>query len=169
MNETLLAYSQGIYNSDRELKRLYEYIKNYEEPTILIFLGDHLPYLYTEDNKNVIDTLEYFNTDDELLNDYRKYNTQALILSNYDISDMNINNYSGLDLLLNNIINQLDIKNEKYYEWINTTKDILAASNKKISLDEDGNIYSTNKINGKMKEIYTLKELMQYKFFIKNN
>ena len=112
---------------------------------------------------------KYFNTDDELLNDYRKYNTQALILSNYDISDMNINNYSGLDLLLNNIINQLDIKNEKYYEWINTTKDILVASNKKISLDEEGNIYSTNKINGKMKEIYTLKELMQYKFFIKNN
>ena len=167
MNDTLLAYSQGIYNSDKALGKLYEYINNYNEPTILLFLGDHLPYLYTSDYQNVINHLDYFNTNDELLNVYRKYNTQCLILSNYDIKNMNISEYSGVDVLLNSKVNKLDIKNEKYYEWLDTTKNILSASNRSISLDENGKIYSTNDITEKMKEIYNAKELMQYKFFIK--
>lgn len=167
MNETILAYSQGIYNSDKELKRLYEYINNYKEPTIMIFLGDHLPYLYTSNHKNVIDNLEYFNTDDELLNEYRKYNTQALILSNYNIENMNISEYSGVDLLLNSIVNQLDIENEQYYKWLDTTKENLAASNTNVSLDSNGEKYFTNQITSKLKETYDIKKLMQYKFFMK--
>ncbi len=167
MNETILAYSQGIYNSDKELGRLYEYVNNYGEPTILVFLGDHLPYLYTSNSENVIDNLEYFNTDDILLNEYRKYNTQALILANYDIENMDIAEYSGVDLLLTSIVNQLDIENDKYYNWLDTTKEDLPASNARISLDRNGKIYFTNEITGKMKGTYKLKELMQYKFFVK--
>ena len=167
MNDTLLAYAQGIYNSDKALGKLYEYINNYNEPTILLFLGDHLPYLYTSDYQNVINHLDYFNTNDELLNEYRKYNTQCLILSNYDIENMNTSEYGGVDVLLNSIVNNLDIKNEKYYEWLDTTKNILSGSNRSISLDENGKNYSTNDITGEMKEIYDTKELMQYKFFMK--
>ena len=166
MNNTILSYAQGVYDADKQLNRLYEYIKSYEEPTILIFLGDHLPYLYTQTGVNVLDYLSYFNTNDELENLYRKYNTQTLVLSNYNIEKEKIPNCLSNYLLLTYIINNLDIKISDYYKWLYSTTDYLPASNSYVSIDGSGNKYSTEKIEGRIKEIYDLRENMQYKFFI---
>lgn len=166
-NISLRAYSQSIYNTDKALGKLYEFVKEYDEPTIILFLGDHLPYLYTSQNHNVINDLQYFNTDNELLNYYRKYNTQGLLLANFDISEVEVPEYSGVDLVFANLINQMDIKNTDYYRWLNSTKDILTASNRYISLDKNGNRYYTDELKDKMKEIYNLKNNMQYRLFIK--
>lgn len=167
-NITLRAYSQSIYNTDKELDRLYNYIKEYDEPTMILFLGDHLPYLYTaSDNTNLIDKLEYFNTDDELLNYYRKYNTQCLILANFDMSNIEFPEYSGVDLLFPYLINKMDIENIDYYKWLNSTRNDLCASNRYISLDKEGNRYYTNNLKDEMKNIYDIKNKMQYMFFIK--
>ena len=38
-------YLSGIKNSNEALYELVEYLNNYDEPTILIFFGDHNPYL----------------------------------------------------------------------------------------------------------------------------
>ncbi len=170
MNTVLKSYAQGIYNADIQLKRLYDYIQDYEDPTIIIFLGDHLPFLDTPEQENVIDSLEYFNTEDTLLNNYRLYNTQALLLSNFDIKGIDIPEYLGTDLLIDSLINHLDLdftENGNYYKWLYSTKDLLPASNKIVSLDKDGKLYSTNDLQGEMKELYDTKDLMQYKFFIK--
>ncbi len=166
-NISLRAYSQSIYNTDKQLGKLYEFVKEYEDPTIILFLGDHLPYLYTSNKYNVINDLEYFNTDDELLNYYRKYNTQGLLLANFDISEVEVPEYLGVDLVFANLINQMDIENINYYKWLNSTKDILTASNRYISLDKKGNRYYTDELKGEMKRIYNLKNNMQYMFFMK--
>lgn len=167
MNNTLLAYVQGVYDADKQLGRLYEYIKEYNEPTVLIFLGDHLPYLYTEKGKNVIDYLDYFNTSEELESTYRKYNTQALILSNYDIDWEEVPQCLSNNLLLTYIINQMNIDISDYYKWLYSTINDLPASNTEIGLDKYGNKYNINNFDSKMQEIYHLKEMMQYKFFVK--
>ena len=167
MNDTVLAYAQGIRNSDEQLGKLYEYIESLDEPTILIFLGDHLPFLYTEDAQNVIFKLDYFNTDDELLNKYRLYNSKALILSNYE-NNLSIPNYIGTDQLLNCIVNQLDVDVEPYYKWLYNTIDILPGINKNIAIDKQGNLYNPNELPKEMNRIYKDRNLMQYKFFINN-
>ena len=41
----LANYTQGIHLSDRALGRLVEHLKTLDEPTILMFFGDHLPML----------------------------------------------------------------------------------------------------------------------------
>lgn len=166
INNTLLSYSQGIYDADKQLNRLYEYIQEYDEPTIIIFLGDHLPYLYTKKGENVLDKLNYFNTQDELENYYRKYNTQALILSNYETELEEIPDCVSDDLLLVYIINQMNIQISDYYKWLYTTINKLPASNKYISLDSMGNKYFTKNLDGEMLEMYKIKQKMQYKFFI---
>ena len=167
MNSVLKSYAQGIYNADIQLQKLYDYIKNYDEPTIIIFLGDHLPYLDTADKENVIDCLDYFNTDDDLLNNYRLYNTQALMLSNFNM-DLDLPEYLGTDVLFDYLANYLDIEleNSSYYKWLLESTRVLPASNKYVSLDADGNLYRTNELDGEMKELYNTKELMQYKFFV---
>ena len=167
MNDTVLSYAQGIYNSDYQLGRLYEFIENFDEPTILIFLGDHLPFMYTEDGKNVIFELDYFNTDDELLNNYRLYNSQALILSNYE-EEIELPEYIGTDLLLNYVVNQLEVEVEPYYKWLYNTTEVLPGINKYISFDKEGNLYAPTELTKEMNEVYENRKLMQYKLFINN-
>ena len=45
----ILSYAQGVYDTNIQIQRLYEEIQNIEEPTIVVVLGDHLPYLYNSD------------------------------------------------------------------------------------------------------------------------
>ena len=167
MTNALLSYAQGCYDADRELGRLYEYIMNYDEPTILVFFGDHLPFVPdTETQEDTMNYLKYFNTDDELLNTYRKYNTQGVIVANFDLGDTSKWNYLSADMILTNIINNMDIEISDYYKWLDTTSDILPASNRLVSCDTEGNLYWTEKLEGEMKEVLNLRENMQYKVLI---
>lgn len=167
VNDTLLSYSQGIYNADQQLGVLYEFIQSTDEPTILLFLGDHLPYLYTADGDNVVDKLEYFNTENELENNYRLYNPQALVLTNYDC-ELEIPEYLGTDMLLNCIVNQLDLELEPYYEWLYDITDVLPGINRNIAFDKEGKLYSPQEITQEMQKVYETKRAMQYKLFIDN-
>lgn len=164
--EILLSYGQGVYDADKMLKKVYDYIKTIDSNTIVIFFGDHLPYLRTLNNDKILNKLDYFNTNNELTNLYRKYNTQALILSNYDLK-LNINNYLSTDNLLLSIINQMDINVSDYYKLLYSTIDYLPAYNKFISIDKEGNIKYTNSLQGKEKEVYELKNSLTYKYYIK--
>lgn len=167
VNDTLLSYSQGIYNADQQLGVLYEFIQSTDEPTILLFLGDHLPYLYTPDGENVIDELKYFNTENELENNYRLYNPQALILTNYDC-ELEIPDYLGTDMLLNCVVNQLDLELEPYYKWLYEVTSDLPGSNRNIAFDKDGKLYNPQEITEEMQEVYDTRRAMQYKLFIDN-
>ncbi len=165
-NKTILSYAQGIYDASKQVNRLYQYIKNYDEPTMIIFLGDHLPYLYTEEGQNVIDHLSYFNTDDDTENIFRKYNTEAFIVANYDIDYSNVPKYFSDDMLLTYIINQMDIDVDKYYKYLYSTINLLPAVNKFIVMDSNGNKYNLTDMNEQMKMVYEHKEKMQYRLFI---
>ncbi len=165
MNGTIISYAQGVYDADQQLGRLYEYIQTINEPTIIVFFGDHLPYLNTEDGQDILQKLQYFNTEDELLNTYRKYSTEALILANFDINKEK--GYLGADLLGTYVLNKMDINISDYYKWLYTTKDEISGANWKITVDKQGEIYNTNLLEDKMKKAYELRRNIQYKYFIK--
>lgn len=167
MNDTMLSYAQGIYDADKQLGRLYEYIQTIDEPTIIVFYGDHLPYLNTVNGENVFDALKYFNTNNELINEYRKYNTQALILSNFETEKENETKYIGPDLLSAYILNNMNINISSYYKWLYTTRKDIPAANWKIAIDNEGNIYNTNEMKDDMYRLYKLRRNIQYKYFIK--
>lgn len=165
MEDTLTSYAQGIYDADKQLNRLYEYIKTLQEPTIIVFYGDHLPYLSTAKGEDIMEKLEYFNTQDKLKNYYRKYNTQSLILANFNIEENEIN-YIGPDLLSVYILNKMDINLSNYYKWLNNIKDTIGAQNHTVTVDNKGNLYYTNQLKGNIKQIYGIRKKVQYKYFI---
>ena len=166
INETLLSYAQGIYDMDMQLKRLYDYIQDLEEPTMIVFFGDHLPYLKTASGENIVDSLEYFNTNNELLNIYRKYNTQALILSNFEM-EYEKRGYLSPDLLGAYILNKMDIDVSQYYKWLINYIDIIPASNWYVTMDNNEKLYYTDELEGTLKEKYNLREYIQYYHFIR--
>lgn len=163
--EVILSYTEGINDSSIELKRLYDYIKTLDKKTIIIFLGDHLPYLSNTKGENLIDKLEYFNTSDKNLNNYRTYNTEALILSNFDIK-FDDTKYLSPDLLFPYLLNTLNIKMNNYYDYlINESKEILPSYNKYVAMDNEGNIYGTSELPDNMKKEYDLRNMVQYKLY----
>lgn len=167
VNDTLTSYAQGIYDADKQLGKLYEYIQNLDEPTIIVFYGDHLPYLYTG-KTNTIEMLKYFNTSDETLNNYRKYNTQSLIVANFDLNaDKENTKYLGPDLLNAYILNNMDIKISNYYKWLYESRKTIGATNFLVTVDNNGNLYDTYKLSGKYKKIYNLRKNIEYKLFVK--
>ena len=164
VNEVIHSYAEGIYLADRELGRLYDYINTLDEETIIVFFGDHLPHLSTPDGKDALFKTDYLQYDYNLNSVYKQYNTTALILSNYDI-DFNGTEYLSPDLLLTFVINNMDIEVSPFYRWLYSTKDVLPSSNYVISQDNDGNIYYTLGLDGKMKEMYDLRKKVQYMLF----
>lgn len=162
--EQVLVYAQGLHDASNELSRLYEFVKKYDEPTIIIFLGDHLPYLYDEKNELLVNNVEYFNTNDEKENICRKYSTEALILSNYNVNLDEIPTYMGADMLLNSVLNNMDIKLSNYYKWLYQTRNVIPCYNKYIFMDSKNMLYYYDELPEDMKEIYKKREDIQYYF-----
>ena len=161
----ILAYAQGVYDTNKQIKRLYEEIQNIEEPTLLVVLGDHLPYLYNGKGEDILSKLKYFNTEDENLNLLRKYSTEALVISNYDAKINFESKYISPDMLLTYIINNMDIDISPYYKWLYSIKDILPAQNQYMTIDKDMNIYIENEMTEEMKKTKNLRESIQYFLF----
>ncbi|MFZ2537332.1 MAG: sulfatase-like hydrolase/transferase, partial [Oscillospiraceae bacterium] len=61
----LQNYTQGIHDADKSLKKMIDYFKTVKEPTVVIFLGDHLPAL--TEQLGVYKKLEFI--DDESISD----------------------------------------------------------------------------------------------------
>ncbi len=80
----LANYVQGLYMADVELERLVDYLRESEEPTILVFYGDHLPML-GEDYQTYRE-VDYVGDEDNYLlqNDLRMMAVPYLIWSNFD-------------------------------------------------------------------------------------
>lgn len=55
---------------------LYQKICELGTPTIIVFFGDHLPYLINKKGENILFKSSYFNTENASLNELRKYTTK---------------------------------------------------------------------------------------------
>ena len=164
VNEVIHAYAEGMYLADKQLGRIYDYIQTIDEDTIIVFFGDHLPHLATPDGKDALFTTGFLSDDYNLESVYNQYNTTALIMSNYDI-DFDDTNYLSPDLLMTYVLQNMDIELSPFYKWLYTTKDKLPSSNYVVAQDNDGKKYFTLNLEGEMKEMYDLREKVQYMLF----
>ena len=159
----LMAYTQAARNASLQLKRIYDYIQTLDEDTIVIFLGDHLPIL-SSFNVNSYNDIAEFNTSDEIKNLYTKYNTETLIISNYDIDYTDLTDMST-NLILTTVLNQMDVDISDYYKWLYSTRKTLPAVNAFVAKDLNGNLYSTSNLSVDMQKTYNLRSKVQKYLF----
>jgi len=99
---TLQTYADGLYYSDQALKKLVDYLKTSDEPTLLLFFGDHLPML--GDNYSLYRELGYIGkeTPEELQDDLRLYSVPYVLWANYDLDEeeLPLKNATSLPLLI---------------------------------------------------------------------
>ena len=93
----LQNYTQGAHDADASLKKITDYFETVKEPTVIIFLGDHLPSL--TDDLGVYKKLGYVDkslsnphgyvadnaTDEMVLQNKKIMETPYLIWTNYNI------------------------------------------------------------------------------------
>lgn len=72
-------YVNLLKESDRDFKKLVEYFKNYDEPTIIAIFGDHQPQNYDAFMNLIKDGGDYTNED--------VFDTPLTIWANYDIEE----------------------------------------------------------------------------------
>lgn len=165
LEEYVECYSQGVYDADVQLGRLYNYIQTYKEPVLLIFYGDHLPYLNPNDNSDAYNELNYFNTDDPLLNTYRKYNTQCLITANFDLGEDDID-YIGPDLIMPYVMSRCDMNISSYSKYLNSTIKDLPSFNCFVAIDSKGKLYDMNNLPNSITDPLELRKCVNWKYFV---
>ena len=164
VNEVIHSYAEGMYLADKQLGRLYDYIQTLDEDTIVVFFGDHLPHLATPDGNDALFTTGFLSKDYDLKSVYKQFNTTALIMSNYELPEDDVEILSP-DLLMTYVLYNMDLELSPFYKWLYSTKEVLPSSNFVVSQDNDGKLYFTLDLKDKMKEMYELREKVQYMLF----
>ncbi|GIP35116.1 LTA synthase family protein [Paenibacillus sp. J2TS4] len=81
----LETYAQGAYDADKFLEKLVNYYDNKDEPTIIVFFGDHLPALNTD--YGIYKETGYISGNGNSFTDYKALHTTPLLIWNNFLSE----------------------------------------------------------------------------------
>ena len=168
--ELLKCYAQGVFDADKELGRLYEEIQKFDDDTIVIFYGDHHPYMTNKKGENIYLDLPYFNTKDNNLNNLRQFTTKGVVFSNYiEKMDKSIK-YVNLNYLGAYVYAHLDILDKDYYNFVNNVrKAVPVFSRNYIYNPEENKFYNYQNLNEKDKTIIdNFRKVQYYELFDRN-
>lgn len=161
----LLSYAQGIYDADRTLKILYDEIQKLDTPTIVVFYGDHFPYITNDAGEEVYIKSDYFTGDDNMI-DVLKHTTPVVIFSNYGVK-FNDLSYINASYLGAYILNKLDLNISNYFKYIDKTRKEVPVFNKSHYFNFDTNEFEQLSSAPKniTDAIETYKFVQYYKFY----
>lgn len=154
----LKNYTQGVIDACEMYNKLVKYLKQIDEPTVLIMFGDHLPLLgdsyCSTYKKTKLQQLDY-------------YKTPYIVWANYEIEEMNtipeLISPSNLGLIT------LDIANIQNTSWfIKPFAELYKkypAINNKFAIDESGNLIDLKSLQ--TEELIKKCEILQYDILIK--
>lgn len=118
--DSVTTYTQGAYYADKALKKLVDYIDSRERDTVLLFFGDHLPTLGSNQAAYIqagnIDPTDGYDAEEKKF----LYSTPYLFYSNYGIdysildSTDSISTYYMLSLLAD----MTDTKRTPYMQYL---------------------------------------------------
>ncbi|WP_406944735.1 LTA synthase family protein [Halobacillus sp. SY10] len=127
----LEVYAEGIKRSDQTFQWLYEKIQALDEPTVIVFFGDHLPSLGA--NLQAYKETGYGDEQDQQTNpDF--YQTPLLFLSNYE-ADINEDVGVMSPIYLGSFLsNELGLKTHPFYDFMQDMKGEIPAFRNQIFL-----------------------------------
>lgn len=172
MKGSIRCFAQGLYDADRQLGKLYDYIQGLEENTIIIFYGDHLPNLKAITAKEDgtyerIADLPYFNTGNNILDTYRKYDTECLVVGNFDLGEQDVE-WLNYELLMAYVMHRMDVETDEYYDFLYTQRNDFPAANDYVAADTEGNLYSMFELPEELQKQYLLRKQINYRYFHDN-
>lgn len=166
--DLIKCYAQGVYDADEALGELYREIKSFDKDTIVIFYGDHLPFITNDKGENAYLVPKYYNTKNEDLNNLRKYTTKAVIFSNYIDKLDNDTKYMNLNYLSSYVFANLDIKDNEYFKYVDSLKEIIPVFSKSYVYEDDKIVYFKDLNKEQRKSLDDFRNVQYYSFYDNN-
>ena len=156
-------YLNLVKLSDDALKGLVDYFQNVDEPSVIVFVGDHQPNLVT----SVLDTIyEISNTQDldEKEKNLNKYAVPFLIWANYDIPSKE-GEVISLNYLSSYVQQAIGGKMTGFNKYLLDLHETLPAISGRVLLDKAGNCYSLDE-KTPYDDIIEEYQMIQYNGFV---
>lgn len=150
----LESYSEGIKKTDAAIKNLVDQISKINEPTMLVFWGDHLPVL----NNDIYEQLK--NTNSQNFENERVLSeTPLLIYSNFNLKKDELKTVSPAFLGVS-IFDMMGSKLSPYYAMLETIKTNIPGLKDNVLIDSKGNL--KNELSESEKNMLNEYKLIQY-------
>ncbi len=131
----------GLYDADQSLGKLVDYFASVDEPTILVFFGDHLPRPSFGDGDTLYDRLGYSTSADTLTwsPEELKYmlSTDYLVWYNYNV-DFEVPEELSATGLGTQILNWAGLPKPLYFSWIDTVMEHMLIYRDRLFVAADG-------------------------------
>jgi phosphoglycerol transferase MdoB-like AlkP superfamily enzyme len=145
--EALANYARGIHDTDEALRGLIAWLRHFDEPTVLVFYGDHLPSAYPDDVQD--------------LNGRRMHETPFFVWSNVPgrrTQEPVTSPAHFVDLALQ----RADAPVSPYYALLQELRQQLPAMDAGMRLDPDGREVSQADLSRRARQLLHDYRLVQY-------
>lgn len=136
--QNLETYVQGISDSDQALQELIEHYQHSDEPTVVVFFGDHLPLLgdvYQE--SGFIDGSLHWDSQEKM----RMHRVPLLIWNNYGQEKQDLPGISAMYLGAHLLDRMGERYEEPYFQYVNQMREKIPVLRNGIVIDKQGNRY----------------------------
>ncbi len=161
-NEMLEVYSEGIKQADAALQLLVDKLETLDEPTIVVFWGDHLPILGQD--LAIYKESKFADTDDKNLYEEKYAETPLLIYSNYGLKKQDLHalspSYFGPV-----VYDMAGLKQPAFYNLLDEVKKELPGLRTTVQIDGNQK-YVTNNLTKKQKQLLKDYQLLQYDLLV---
>ena len=147
------GYTEGVRRTDEALKLLVDELEKIEEPTILVFWGDHLPYLedvYSETG---------YGDEDPSVNTKMYSETPLLLYSNFDIEKQDLKTISPF-YLAPIVYEASGLEKPAFYNLLDQLRNEISAIKGSVKIDRDQQFIDD--LTKKQQELLTDYQLLQY-------
>ena len=162
--DKLTAFVNGLYETDRSIKKLIEYVEKSNKPTVVLFFGDHLPgfndvYL----DSGLIKTKDSSKwTTKEMV---KMHMIPFFIYDNYKNQEVFHNEVVGAFSMGNYLLKYAGIPRTNYFQFIDSLG--YVALRDRLFIDKEGNIF--DKISDECIEQANQHKMIEYDIIFGKN
>ncbi|MCD8021099.1 MAG: LTA synthase family protein [Clostridiales bacterium] len=151
-------YLNMIKMSDKALKYLVHYFEKVEEPTVIVFFGDHQPDLDEEFYNQLLGTsIDQLEGEDQ----QQLYKVPFLIWANYDIEEQTVERTSN-NYLVTYLAEIAGIETTGYIDYLTQLREKIPAINAIGYWGDDGNFYENDDESSPYYELIHDYNLLEY-------
>lgn len=158
-------YVDLMKHTDDALKTLVEYFKKVDEPTIIVFFGDHQPKLENEFYEQIKKSSKLDKVYDELT----KRNTQFVIWANYGIKEQE-DLYISANYMSSLILDTAGLAKSGYEQFLSEVQKSIPVITKYGYVGKDGNFYQVEDKKSPYYDLIQTYNMLEYNniFDVKN-
>lgn len=138
MTESML---HGIYDADASLGKLIDYFSKVEEPTILVFMGDHLPRPIFGENDTLYDRLGYSSSADTMTWSPEELQwmleTDYLVWNNYG-AELDVPETLSTAGIGSRLLDWAGLPKPLYFYWVDTAMESMRIYRDRLFITADG-------------------------------